>query len=166
MARPTYWLRSAGSFVDGGEATVHAVRLGIFAPGETVTRVRFSYFLSSYDNANPILNDDAVVCLGIDVSEDADVANGFFPYTDPAEDWMWWEGDTQGIQTYAIAPDNSIVTEMRGPQDRSHRDVKSQRRNSGVDYWSVWLKTESTLAPGQGKHYLGYAASVLVLTAP
>lgn len=166
MARPTYWLRSAASFVDGTEATAHSVRLGIFAPGETVTRIRFSYFLSSYEADNPILNDDAIICLGIDVSPFPETPSGFLPFTSPSHDWMWWEGDTQGLQVYFKAGTAAPVTESRGPEDRSHRDVKSQRRNDGEDYWSIWLHTQSSLEPGQGRHYLGYAASVLVLTAP
>lgn len=166
MARPTYWLRSAASFVGGSTATSHSVRLGIFAPGETITRIRFSYFLSVYETANPILHDDVVICLGIDVSPFADAPSGFLPFTSPSHDWMWWEGETQGIQLYEPTGEAKYITEERGPMDRSHRDVKSQRRNDTTDYQSVWMHTQSTVEPLQGLHYLGYAASVLVLTAP
>lgn len=166
MARETYWLRSAASFAGELEAQRHAVRLGIFLPGETVTRIRFTYFLSSYNAANPLFADDVVICTGIETSEDPDLPTTNYPYTNAAEDWMWWEGETQGIQVFAFGEEARIVTEARGPQWREPRDVKAQRLNTGTDYWSLWLKTESTIATAQGNHYLGYAASVLVLKAP
>lgn len=165
MARESYWLRSAASYEGGTAADTHAVRLGIFAPGETITRIRLTYFMSSYNDTNPILEDDVVICMGIDVSEDADIPRNFFPATSPAEPWMWWEGETQGIQVFAEPTAGGILTEARGPMDRSPRDIKAQRLNTGTDYWSVWLKTQSTILGPQGQHYLGYAASVLVLQA-
>lgn len=166
MARPTYWLRSAGSFVDPGEADTHAVRLGIFAPGETITRIRFKYFLSSYAASNPTFDTDVVICTAIDVSESADTPRNFFPFSSPAEDWMWWEGETQLINFFYQPLSDPYLISVGGPLDRTERDVKAQRKNtSDTEYWSVWLKTQSSAAL-QGRHYLGYAASVLVLTAP
>lgn len=166
MARPTYWLRSAASFEGNTVSDTHAVRLGIFAPGETITRIRFKYFISSYAEGNPTFDTDVVICTAIDVSEDADLPRNFFPFTSPAEDWMWWEGETQHIDFFYQPLSDPYLISVGGPLDRSERDVKAQRRNSSTtDYWSVWLKTQSS-AELQGRHYLGYAASVLVLTAP
>lgn len=167
MARGTKWDRSLKSYdVGTNNQTEHVVQLGTFDPGETITRIRFSYFLSSYNAANPILEDDVVIALGIEVSELPSAPTTNMPAFQEDADWMWWEGETQGVQFYAISPDNNIVTEARGPMWREPRDVKAQRTNTGTGPWSLWLKTQSSLAPTQGGHYLGYAASVLILEAP
>ena len=134
MARPTYWLRSGGSFIDPGEADTHSVRLGIFAPGETITRIRFKYFVSSYSATNPTLDSDIVIAAAIDVSENADVPRNFFPATSPAEDWMWWEGDTQHVDFFYQPLSGAYIINVSGPLDRSERDVKAQRKNTGTDY--------------------------------
>src|SRR5690606_12769045 len=115
--------------------------------------------------ANPLLNDDVVIALGIDVSESAQAPTPFMPATAPNHDWMWWEGDTQGLPWYGFGEEAKIVQEARGPMYRDPRDVKAQRLNDGTNDWSLWLKTQSTIEPGQGLHYLGVAASVLILEA-
>ncbi|HEM61265.1 MAG TPA: hypothetical protein ENO24_03155 [Chloroflexi bacterium] len=167
MARGTKWDRFVNSY-DAGvlNGTEHRVQLGTFDPGETITRIRFTYFTSSYEADNPILNDDVVIALGIDVSEDPSNPTLAMPATSEDADWMWWEGDTQGIVVYAEPTAGGILTEARGPMYRAPRDVKAQRTNTGTGPWSLWLKTQSTNGPGQGKHYLGYAVSVLILEAP
>lgn len=165
MARQTRWDRFALSFVGNEARTQHTVQLGTFSPGETITRIRFTYFMSSYNAANPLLNDDVVIALGIDVSESAQAPTPFMPATAPNHDWMWWEGDTQGLQWYGFGEEAKIVQEARGPMYREPRDVKAQRLNDGTNDWSLWLKTQSTIEPGQGLHYLGVAASVLILEA-
>lgn len=166
MARPTYWLRSGESFEGGSAADTHDVRLGIFAPGETITRVRFKYFTSSYAEGNPTLDTDIIIAAALDVSEDPDLPRNFYPATSPSEDWMWWEGDTQHVNFFYQPLSSPYLISVGGPLDRSERDVKAQRKNTGEDYWSLWLKTQSFNGPGQGVHWLGYSASVLVLTAP
>lgn len=165
MARQTRWDRFALSFVGGEARTSHVVQLGTFAPGETITRIRFNYFLSSYNAANPLLHDDVVIAVGIDVSESPSAPTPFLPATAPNHDWMWWEGDTQGLQWYGFGEEAKIVQEARGPMNRQPRDVQAQRRNTGTTDWSLWLKTQSTVEPLQGLHYLGYGVSVLILEA-
>lgn len=166
MARLSRWDRFVFSFLGTGNDTEHVVQLGTFDPGETITRIRFTYFTSSYEPTNPILNDDVIIALGIDVSELPSAPTTNMPAVNEDADWLWWEGDTQGIQVYAIDPSSNVLTEARGPMNREPRDVKAQRKNTGTGPWSLWLKTQSTNGPGQGKHYLGLAASVLILEAP
>lgn len=166
MARATRWDRFVFSLLGTGDDTEHTVQLGTFDPGETITRIRFTYFTSSYEPANPLLNDDVIIALGIDVSELPGAPTTNMPAVNEDADWMWWEGDTQGIQVFAFGEEARIITEARGPMDRNPRDVKAQRVNTGTGPWSLWLKTQSTHGPIQGKHYLGVAASVLILEAP
>ena len=160
-----YWLRTVKSFQNDVEADTHDVLIGRMSPGETLTRIRFKYFLSSYNADNPLLTDDVVIAAGIITGGPIPTPPNFYPATSPSQEWIWWEGETQGIQVYYKAGTEAPVTESRGPQDRSERDVKAQRRNNTNEGQNIWFKTQSTIPGVQGQHFLGYSFSVGILQA-
>lgn len=163
MARQSEWRRTLVTYADGAtSAPTHQVKLCDVAPGETVTRIRFSYWMGQYNSTAAFLGTGIGVALGIQMYEGSLPTDN--PATVPNADWMWWEMETFSTDVFDRTPSTTLVNTLTGPLDPSPRDVKAQRL-AGESPATLWLQTAAQ-DTNQGSHYLTVGASTLVLLAP
>lgn len=163
MARRTEWRRTLVTYADGAtSAPTHQVKLADIAPGETVGRIRFSYWYGQYNSEVAFLGQGIGIALGIQLYDGSLPTD--FPDTAPNADWMWWEMDTLGVEVFDRIVQNQLVNTLSGPLDKAQRDVKAQREARDTTH-SLWLQTAAQ-DRNQGSHYLTVGASVLVILPP
>lgn len=163
MARATEWRRTLVTYADGAtSAPTHQVKLCDVAPGETVTRVRFSYWMGQYNSEVAFLGTGIGFALGIQLYAGSLPTDN--PATVPNADWMWWEMETLQTDVFDRIDPNRIVNTLTGPLDPAPRDVKAQREARDTPH-TLWLQTAAQ-DTNQGSHYLTVGASVLVILPP
>lgn len=163
MARQSEWRRTAVNYVpspDGGQ--FHQAKLCDLAQGETITRVRFSYWAGQNNVAVPLAGSGVSMALGIQAYPGNLPTDT--PLTSPNADWMWWEWFTMVNEIWEHDTANKLTNTMTNPNPAAERDVKAQRA-ALEGPMTVWLQTEGFNLT-QGYHDLSYGASCLVLLAP
>jgi hypothetical protein len=167
MARSLRWARANIEYADSASASNGHIWEGPSVDeGETVTRIHLSW--SAHHVADSAAEGALLgVAFGVIMGENGwtagDVPN---PWDFPNADWMYYE--TGWFQPTLVATDATHIFELDfAPADRGgYRDIKSQRK-ADAGGSSVWFCTSnSSLAPTQSRHYLSFAYSVGVLTAP
>jgi len=167
MARSLRWARANIEYADSAsESNGHIWEGPSVDEGETVTRIHLSW--SAHHVADSAAEGALLgVAFGVIMGENGwdagDVPN---PWDFPNADWMYYE--TGWFQPTLVATDATHIFELDfAPADRGgYRDIKSQRKapSGGASVW--FCSSNSSLAPTQSRHYLSFAYSVGVLTAP
>lgn len=163
MARTTTWRRHVGSLVDDGSYGVrHEITTVPIHPGETLTRVRFQYYIDSQDEDLPFFASGSEVVFALQVYAPADIPVLRFPVTHLDDDWLWWETATFRTDVLTIV-DGHTFTNQSGPYDGGYRDSKAQRGPiEGVDAHFLVVQTQASVT-ATGGHRLSYGLSALVL---
>lgn len=165
MARTVRIERRIASFDTGGTPVRHEVNLLPIFPGETLTRVRWQFWIGQFQGAIPFAADGVQFGVALQVYAPAEIPVQRFPVTDPNDDWLWWEGVTMRSDVFALRSDGSEINEMRGPIGDGIRDSKAQRGPiTGVDAHFLFLQTQASVT-AQGGHFLSYAVSAIILEA-
>jgi hypothetical protein len=163
MARTTTWRRHVGSLVDDGSyGPRHEVTTVPIFPGETLTRVRFHYWISTDDEDLPFYGVGTEIVMALQVYAPGDIPVVRFPVTHLDDDWLWWEAATMDPRIVTVA-DGHTFSRATGPAYGGERDVKSQRGPiEGADAWFLVLQTQASVT-ASGGHQLSYGLSALVL---
>lgn len=164
MARQTQWRRTLVANLAGdGITDIHNVKLCDLAPGETVTRIRFDYWIgrATLNLANEEFG--APVALGIQLYHGSDPTA--FPALGVNSDWMWWEMAYMTTTVLDRSSETSFMYAAAGPANKAERDVRAQRE-AGTAPATLWLQTQTPVLGGQATHNLTVGASTLVLLPP
>jgi hypothetical protein len=163
MARTTTWRRHMGSLVDdGSHGPRHEVTTVPIHPGETLTRVRFHFWISTDDEDLPFYGVGTEIAVALQVYAPADIPVVRFPFTHLDDSWLWWEGATMDARVVTVA-DGHTFSVASGPAYGGERDVRAQRGPiEGEDAYFLVIQSQASVT-ATGGHQLSYALSALVL---
>lgn len=162
------WRRACVEYIDNAAASNGHIWQGpILNPGETLTRLRFSWQATTEAPTYPSWSQNLACCMGAIVLPDpATAADVPDPFLSPNEDWVWWEAGWFLSRAVKQGGNPSVVqeTDTAPPDGGRERDVRAQRKADPVNGSHIWfVSATGTSYPNQARHYLSLAYSVGVL---